>query len=310
MIATAVVLWVVLAAAVAFAWYVRYVEPSRFEVTRTDLCLADLPPALDGLTITHLSDFHCQPTRGSEAGSREAIGLARQLGSDLVVITGDLLDGYDLMDESAWQLEGLSAPLGVWAALGNHDHYCFYATPMGKSLHPPVQQIKAALAERGIRVLSNEARLIRVDGATLALVGVDDAASGNDDMRTALDGVADADLVLVLSHSPDIFDDPEAGRADAILCGHTHGGQLRLPGLGSPWAPVWRDRRRSSGLMRAGGPLCYVNRGVASATQARLNCRPEVAVLTLRRAAPQDVREVPVRRPARRTEQLTEEVAT
>jgi len=309
-IITALVLWALLLLIALFVWYVRYVEPYRFEVTRLELRFPDLPAGLDGLTITHLSDFHCQPTGGSRRTSREAVRLAREAGSDLVLITGDLLDGYDLLEVSGAQLEGLSAPLGVFAVLGNHDHYCFYASPWRRTPPPPLAQIKAGFAARGIELLSNESRILERDGARLAVAGVDDVASGNDDLQATLSGVASADLVVLLSHSPDVLDYPQADRADLILCGHTHGGQLRLPGLGSPWAPVWRDRRRSSGLMRAGQALCYVNRGVASATQARWNCRPEVAVLTLRRGLMPPVREVPVRRPRVATTVPIEEVTS
>lgn len=310
MILTAIVLWAAVALIALFVWYVRYVEPYRFEVTRLELRFPELPEALEGLTITHLSDFHCQPTGGSARTSHQAVRLAREVGSELVVITGDMLDGYDLLDVSGEQLEGLEAPLGVFAVLGNHDHYCFYAGPLGATPHPPVAEIKRKLAERGIEVLSNETRLIERGAARLALAGVDDVASGNDDLSATLAGADGADLVMLLAHSPDVLDESQADRADLVLCGHTHGGQLRLPWIGSPWAPVWRDRRRSSGLMRAGRALCYVNRGVASATQARLNCRPEVAVLTLRRGQMADVREVPVRRPRPATKLQTEEVAS
>jgi len=292
----AIILWAALALAAIFVYYVRYVEPMSFEVTRLELRFEDLPDALDGLTIAHVSDFHCQPTGGSEATSAEAVRLVSEVAADLVIITGDLLDGYDLLDDSGWQLEGMSAPLGVWAVLGNHDHYCFHASTLRKSPEPPMDEIKSSLRGRGIEVLSNERRVVEVGGAKLTLVGCDDVASGNDDLPAAMAGADDSDLVVLLSHSPDVFDDPEAGRADLILCGHTHGGQLRLPGIGSPWAPVWRDRRRSAGLMRAGGPLCYVSRGVASATQARFMCRPEITVITLRPGRMDGVREVPVRR--------------
>ncbi len=292
----AIILWAALALGAIFVYYVRYVEPRSFEVTRLELRFEDLPDALDGLTIAHVSDFHCQPTGGSKCTSAEAVRLVREVAADLVVITGDLLDGYDLLADSGWQLEGMSAPLGVWAVLGNHDHYCFYASGLGKSPEPPMDEIKRSLSERGIEVLSNEHRAIEVGGAKLALVGCDDVASGNDDLPAAMAGADESDLMVLLSHSPDVFDDPEAPRADLVLCGHTHGGQLRLPVIGAPWAPVWRDRRRSAGLMRAGGPLCYVSRGVASATQARFMCRPEITVITLRPGRMDGVPEVPVRR--------------
>ena len=127
------------------------------------------------------------------------------------------------------------------------------------------------------------------------VAGVDAFMYGRDDAATALAGTAGADAVVMLAHTPDMLDDPNVRRSDLVLCGHTHGGQFQLPGIGSPWAPVWRDRRRASGLLRAGEALCHVTRGVASATRARFNCRPEVTILTLIRGVESAATEVPVR---------------
>lgn len=302
MIATAIALWAALAIALAFIYYVRYVEPMRVGLTRVEVPLEGLPEAVEGLTIAHLSDFHLRPTRTSERICRQAIELAKSADADLIVITGDLTDGYDLLDLSVERLTGLSAPLGVWAVLGNHDDYCYRSFILRAPKPPTEEQRRAALASLGIQLLANETALLQVSDAVVALAGVGDISAGRDDLPAALAGAEGADLVILLSHTPDILDESEVEAADLVLCGHTHGGQLTLPGVGSPWAPVWRDRRRSSGLMRAGWQMCYVSRGVASATQARFRCPPEVALLVLRRGAPEGVRSVPVRRGALRVE--------
>ena len=219
----AIILWAALALAAIFVYYVRYVEPHSFEVTRLELRFEDLPDALDGLTIAHLSDFHCQPTGGSEATSAEAVRLVGEVAADLVVITGDLLDGYDLLDDSGWQLDGMSAPLGVWAVLGNHDHYCFYASGLGKSPEPPMDEIKSSLRGRGIEVLSNEHRVIEVGGAKLALVGCDDAASGNDDLPAAMAGADESDLGLACAQPGRIRRSGGAARRPDSVRAHARG---------------------------------------------------------------------------------------
>lgn len=302
MIAIAIALWAALAIALAFIYYVRYVEPMRIGLTRVEVPLEGLPEALENLTIAHLSDFHLRPTRTSERICRQAIEVASRTDADLVVITGDLTDGYDLLDLCVARLVGLSAPLGVWAVLGNHDDYC-YGESVVRAPEPPTEdERRVALGSLGIRLLVNETTLLGLGDVVVALVGIGDISAGRDDLPRALEGAKASDLVILLSHSPDILDEPEVEAADLVLCGHTHGGQLTLPGIGSPWAPVWRDRRRSAGLMRAGRQMCYVTRGVASATQARFRCAPEVALLVLRRGAPEGVRAVPVRRGTLRVE--------
>lgn len=294
MIAIAVVAWALLLIALGFAYYVRSVEPTQIEVSRRVVRFPTLPAALDGLTIAHLSDFHCQPDRAIERSSREAVRLAMAEAPDLIAITGDLFETCEMAERCPQLLAGLSAPLGVYAVPGNHDRAHEDAFSGLEASAEDVAKLRAALAALGIVLLANESRSVDLHGARLAVAGVDEYAYGRDDAAAALAGTAGADLTVLLAHTPDIVDDPQARRADLILCGHTHGGQIRLPGIGSPWAPVWRDRRRSAGLLRVGAALCYVSRGIASATRARLNCRPEVALLTLARGEETEATVVPV----------------
>jgi predicted MPP superfamily phosphohydrolase len=296
MIALAIVLWALLIGALLFAYYARYVEPSNIVVTERTIRIPHLPEALRGLRIVHLSDFHCQRKQSIERSSRRAVELAMGLNADLIVITGDLFDICNEAAHCSYQLEGLSAPLGVWAVPGNHD--MAHNDPFTTMQAPPekVEVLRRVLSGLGIRLLENASETIAVDGARLAIAGSDDLGFGRDDVAAAMRGTAGADLVILLGHTPDIIDDPHAAGADLLLCGHTHGGQIQLPGIGSPWAPVWRDRRRAAGLLRANGQLCYVSRGVASATRARFNCHPEVALLTLERGEETEAIEVPVRR--------------
>lgn len=310
MIAVAVVLWILVFAGLAFGYYVRYVEPTRIEVTRTEIHLERLPSALDGLTIAHLSDFHCQPDAAIERSVRAAIRLAMAEEPDLIVITGDLFEVSEMARKCARQLEGLAAPLGVWAVPGNHDRAHQDPFAYLEARPEDVDTLRKVLSELGIVLLTNESRIIEVNGATIAIAGVDDFAYGRDDARKAMTEADGADATVLLAHTPDMLDDPWARKADLILCGHTHGGQFQIPGLGTPWAPVWRDRRRASGLLSADGTLCYVSRGVASATRARFLCRPEVAILILRRGREDKARLVPVRNDTKFCDEVPEEVVS
>ncbi len=296
MIAIAAVLWLLVIAGVIFVVYVRYVEPARLEVTENRVPLGDLPTALQDLRIVHLSDFHCHNDEAIAWSSREAVRLAMHQDPDMIVISGDMFETCEVAAKCAGQLEGLEAPLGVWAVPGNHDRA--RSDPFAGLEAPPedVETLREVLHDIGITLLANENRVIDVNGARVAIAGADEFAFGRDDVGMALRGTAGADLVILIFHTPDLLDDAAADSADLVLCGHTHGGQIRLPWIGTPWAPVWRDRRRSSGLLRAGRQLCYVSRGVASATRARFGCRPEVAVLTLARGRAEQVREVPLYR--------------
>ncbi|MFO8080547.1 MAG: metallophosphoesterase [Armatimonadota bacterium] len=296
MIAIAVILWALVIGAAIFVFYVRYIEPARLVVTERVLHFGDLPEALRGLRIVHLSDFHCQDDPSIEWSSREAVRLAMEQEPDLITISGDLFDTCEMATECSEQLEGLEAPLGVWAAPGNHDRA--HEDPFKCLEAPPedIDTLRDVLGRLGIRLLANCNERLSVDGAEIAIAGSDEFAFGRDDVEAALDGTEGADFTVLVCHTPDLLDDPHAAGADLVLCGHTHGGQIQLPGIGAPWAPVWRDRRRASGLLQADGQLVYVSRGVASATRARFNCHPEVVVLTLERGEETQARDIPVRR--------------
>ena len=310
MIAIALVLWTLVILALILMVYVRYVEPARFDVTETAVHLACLRPELAGLRIVHLSDFHCQHDPAIEWSSREAVRLAMEQAPDMIVISGDMFEMCELAEECRGQLEGFRAPLGVFAVPGTHDRAHEDPFACLEAPEEDVETLRGAVGKIGIELLANESRLLKVDGATLAIAGTDEYAFGRDDVQKALDGTDAADLVILVAHTPDLIDDPATVSADLVLCGHTHGGQIQLPGIGAPWAPVWRDRRRASGLLRAGEQICYVTRGVASATRARFGCRPEIAVLTLARGQESEARDVPVYRDRSRGEVVGAEEVT
>ena len=291
MIATAVLLWSLVALLVAVGMWGLFVEPNRLEVTDLDVPLPRLSPALEGLTIGHLSDWHLSgraaPRRVAERACREI--MARR--PDLICLTGDLVREVVYLPEAVALLRTLAAPLGVFLVLGNHDCDASIEDMLYGRLADDGAEAawRAALEGSATVLLDNESRVVEARGVRVALAGVGDTTVGSDDLPRALAEEPQGDLQILLSHSPDILDDPESGWADLILAGHTHGGQLVVPGYGSAWAPVWRLRHRASGLWRLNGTLAFVTRGVGSGLRLRLNCCPEVAVLTLHRGSSEAV---------------------
>ncbi len=283
MITTAIILWALVAATLSFWIYALLIEPQRLYIRQIDVPIPNLPEALVGLRIAHLSDLHCDCQHDDSVTDR-AIAETLQQAPDLVMITGDLSNGFRHANCIAERLDELSAPYGVYAVLGNHDWNCTLTTYLFGSLEsdPTVQDWQQALSETTIQLLENKNLSLTIGGATITIVGVGDPSCGRDNIEAALNQADSADLKIILVHSPDAIDLPGADRADLLLAGHTHGGQCRLPGLGSPWAPVWRLRRRSSGLMRSGQTVAHVSRGIGAGMDARFLCPPEVCILTLR----------------------------
>jgi len=283
MIATAIILWALVLAAAAFWAYAALIEPQRLCVRQIDVPLPNLPEALVGLRIAHLSDLHCSCLSNDSTVTSRAIAETLQQAPDLVMITGDLSNGFRYANCIAERLGELSASYGVYAVLGNHDWNCTLSTYLFGSLEPDptVQDWQQALSTTEIQLLENKNLSLTVRGHTIAIAGVGDPSCGRDNIEATLAGMGPADLKIMLAHSPDAIDLPGADWANLLLAGHTHGGQCRLPGLGSPWAPVWRLRKRSSGLMRSGQMVVHVSRGIGAGLEARFLCPPELCMLTL-----------------------------
>jgi predicted MPP superfamily phosphohydrolase len=239
-------------------------------VERVGVPIEGLPPGLDGLRIVQLSDFHLRPFAQPPLVER-AVECARRLDPHLVALTGDYVYGRagDAADVARIVSE-LEAPLGTYAVLGNHDHWT------------DARVVLRGLSRWGIRVLVNEGVPLSHDGATLWIAGVDDAMSGTPDFDAALAGRPAGAPAVLLVHEPDVADTlPPDGPVVLQLSGHSHGGQIRLPGGIAPVLPPL-GRRYPWGLRRAPGHWVYTNRGLGvGGIPLRWNNPPEVTLLTL-----------------------------
>lgn len=283
MILAAALLWILAALVAGLSLWGLVIEPQRLQVSRLSLPLPRLPEELRGLTIGHLSDTHLRGRPDSRRLAERACAALMAQRPDLVCLSGDLANHAAHMQEGVEILPLLSAPLGVFMVLGNHDCDATMEDYLAgnPSCDAAQQAWRQALASTDVILLDNESRALPVRGKYVVIAGIGDLSAGQDDLPAALAGAPPGDLHLLLCHTPDAVDLPEATWADLILVGHTHGGQLQVPYFGSIWAPVWRLRERASGLLRLGHTLLFVNRGVSSAFPARINCRPQVAILEL-----------------------------
>jgi predicted MPP superfamily phosphohydrolase len=259
--------------------YAYHVEPTWLEVNRIDLPVRDLTAPFHGLRIAHLTDFHCGPQ--IPTGYLEN-ALERTLSEkpDLIALTGDFVHkGYQHVKSAARLFRNLRAPLGVFAVLGNHDFSVRNA--MGIRRHRGLHQaITDALETEGISVLRNRAvRLERPEGG-LVVAGIDDLWSRESDPHAALADQCQATPRVVLAHNPQSIDLLEAHRADVMLSGHTHGGQVNWPGLGRVLLGR-KAKRWAAGLYHHNQAHLYVNKGVGFGWRFRFGVRPEVAVFTL-----------------------------
>jgi len=249
-------------------------RPEHVQLTEFEVAIPGLPPAFDGYRILQVSDLHASlylPV----AEVRARLAVAASVARDLVVFTGDLTGERPFLEGAADALATLTAPDGALAVPGNHDNWL------------SGRLVQEALRARGIRPLVNAHVTITRGGATLVVAGVDNPAyADRDDLAAALEGVGEEQIVILLCHAPEIILRPRAARASLILSGHTHGGQIVLPLVGPLYVPSKLGRRWAAGLHRLDHGWLYINRGLGEIfPPLRVLCPPEIAVVTLRRAA-------------------------
>lgn len=263
--------------------YATRVEPTWLELNCHHVPVRDLPQPFAGLKIVQLSDLHLGG-RVTPKYLNEAVDLALAQRGDLVVLTGDFIHkGHKHVEQVAHVLKRLSAPLGVFAVLGNHDFSVRNASGIRRyrNLHTSIAD---ALTANGVRVLRNETVPLVKDGARLNLTGVDDLWSRVCDLDKAFSGLCSAVPRVVLAHNPRTIEQLGGARCDLMLSGHTHGGQVSIPGLG-PVTLGANVRRFAAGMYVFRNTYLYVNKGVGFGFPMRFGVRPEVAVLSLQPAA-------------------------
>ncbi|MDT5159575.1 MAG: uncharacterized protein QOH51_3932 [Acidobacteriota bacterium] len=253
--------------------YGGLVEAWDYELTETVVGVRGLPERFEGFRIAQVSDVHHGRLVSIEE-VRRVVGLANETRADLVALTGDYTTALrQYVEPCAEALAELSAPDGVWAVLGNHDHKTDGPLTAG------------ALVRRGINVLTNTNTVLRRGADALQLAGVDDWGWGKADFARTMRGVDLKRPSILLAHEPMALDVPETRGVSLILSGHTHGGQISLPLVGSPAAYVWKHLKYMRGMYESEGTQLYVSRGTGMiGVPVRIGARPEVAVLRLVRA--------------------------
>jgi hypothetical protein len=250
-----------------------WVTRKRIRIHRVELSFADLPPAFDGFCITQLSDLHIGSYDPRERGLAWA-KLANSLGGDLTVVTGDLVTaGTTFYPDVTAVIAELQAPCGVVVAMGNHDQWDNDA-------------LTALLEERNITVLKNHWLPIARGDQVLVVAGLGDAFTGKDDLAGTLAGRQDSAFTVLLSHYPRFFEQASAAGVQLTLSGHTHGGQLGVPWFADRWnMAVWLGQR-PRGTFSSGAAFLHVNAGLGTTgPPLRVGVRPEISVITLRRAS-------------------------
>ncbi len=269
----------------ALALYGGEIERHWIEITHRQVFLPGLAHDFDGFRIAQISDIHLDEYTEPFL-VRDAVRHVNLLNPDAVFLTGDFVTSGFLPTKfavgAAWQCANLLNQLECsrrYAVLGNHD------VAIGSA------EVAAALAANGITVLVNAHLPIERGGGRFWLAGVDDPVQGSPDPGAAMPASIrnlPREPIVLLCHAPDYADDllvvPEGKAISLMLAGHTHGGQIRLPFIGSLILPPM-GQKYVEGWFRCGNLQLYVNRGLGTVgVPIRFDCPPEITLLTLRSA--------------------------
>lgn len=241
-------------------------EVFRLEVNEKEYVLPRLPAELDGLSIAHVSDTHFRGPVELDY-FRDAFARLAEMNADIVAFTGDLLDKQHLVEWLPATFGRVSAPLGCWFILGNHDWL----------LDP--EPMRRAMTKLGWNDLGGRVVMLESGGRRLALGGDETPWLGE---ASDFAGTESAALRILLSHTPDHLARASRQGVDLMLSGHNHGGQVRLPLIGPVYSPSRFGVRYAAGTFRKGRTTLHVSRGLSSERPLRWNCPPEITKVVLR----------------------------
>ncbi len=246
-------------------------EARSLDITRRTLELRQWPPAFDGLSVAFLTDMHCSSLTPPEFLA-EVVEETNRLKPDVILLGGDYVTrGTRYVRPVAEVLARLKAPMGVYSVLGNHDHF---AAP---------DMVRSALRQAGIVDVNNGGQWLTLGGSRIRIAGIGDLWQDKQDLKAALDGATGEDAVILLSHNPDYAMRLTDPRVRLVLSGHTHGGQIVLPGIGALVTNSSYGDRLVSGLVAFETFQLYVSRGLGTVVvPLRYHCPPELVLLTLR----------------------------
>jgi len=248
------------------------IEPAAIEVTRHDIPVPGLPPELDGFTIACVTDVHLQSWINRSA--RATIRLLARERPHLVALIGDICNRYEDLETLAAFARQARGTVATVATLGNWEH------------DARIDRHTAArtYGQAGVELLYNATARVRVGNATLTVVGIDDPVLGRPDVFAATRGLDGREPCVWVVHAPGYVDRVPPGtlpRPAAIISGHTHGGQVRLP-FYTPYTPYGSGRFVAGWYHDTLAPL-YVSRGIGTVSiPVRMFCRPELPIFTLR----------------------------
>lgn len=269
--------WIIIAIAViiTITGIYSFIEPFRIEIKKTELISNNIPEGFSGARIIFIADIHCGFFFSQKRVSK-IVEKINSLKPDIMLLGGDYVDyisgSSSYIKPCFDELKKISAPLGVYGVLGNHDHAV------------SADLTRKSMTNAGIVILDNTAIWINKKNQRIKIGGVGDMTEDSQEINPTIKDASDKDLVILLSHDPDYFEHMEKGKVDLVLSGHSHGGQVTLFGLWAPLMPSRYGQKYRTGIIENEKSKLMITNGVGTATlPVRFFARPQINIIELKR---------------------------
>jgi len=270
-----IALVLLLLAAVCLGIWSVFIEPNRLVIHAETIKIDSWPKELNGLHIAVVSDIHTGGPFIDEKKLNEIVEKTNALHPDLIVLLGDYMSGDSWHGHrvepqvTAAELRNLHAPLGVFSVLGNHDWWY------------DGEKVRVAFEQNGIRVLENDVAELNWQGKSFWLAGLGDFWTRPQRISETIGKTPPDATVIALTHNPDIFPNVPQ-RVPLLLAGHTHGGQVNIPFIGTPIVPSDYGPKYTAGQVMENGHHLFVTTGIGiSILPLRFRVPPEIVLLTI-----------------------------
>ena len=256
--------------------YILSNQADWWDVKQVGLILPGLPASFSGLKVVQISDIHMGGWMNMTR-FQQVLEIVKKLEPGLVVMTGDYVLSSSWENTQQFEMLGMEAELKLLTAkyptlaiLGNHDHWA------------DAPGVSSMLTQGGVRLLANSVQKIQIKKDIIYFAGVDDVLVGTNRLDLVLNQLPEKGCAILMAHEPDFADESAAtGRFALQISGHSHGGQVNIPGIGAPVLPIL-GQIYPDGLYKVEKMYQYTNRGVGMTRPfVRINCRPEITVFTL-----------------------------
>jgi len=249
-----------------------FFESRWIKITEIEIKSADVPDSFNGSKIVFISDIH----RGPFLSSERLSGIADRINEirpEVIILGGDYVHYQFKYIEPVFKEFGkLRAGLGVYAVLGNHDHYA------------GADFTRKMMVKYGISNIDNQSLWVKKGNDSIKIGGVGDLWEDIQLPENTLKGLKTSNFAILVSHQPDYIEKMSTDLIDLTLSGHTHGGQITFFGLWAPILPSLYGQKYRYGLIDSGKMKSYISSGIGAVDlPLRFFCRPEIVVIRLKK---------------------------